>query len=427
MELRKILFYGQGNARDHVNHYEMSKTQGIEVYSIIQKHNALMEKSKNVYVIKEIDEAIKFACKYKPDLVIISNRADLSKGVTEKFEENGFKVFGIHKETARLEICKEYAKQFMIRNNILTPYYFVSTNINEAIQYIEENWNKTNNGFVLKVDQFSKNSFERTAVPSSLEDAKECAYRMYNTIPNAKILIEEKIQGYELSLHILINNGKYVILPRVQDYKKKYSNNEGPMTAGTASVSDTTEYSEELLLKIKKNIIEPTINGFIKENIEYNYILYIGLMIDGYGEPYVLEYNTRSGNPEWLAILGNLDKNLYDIFKAFYKDIESIQEFWKKDSISIAIGGFSSGYPETERNNYFETIKGLEDLSEGTEVFGEHIVSRENMLYPSGGRVFILRRTGNNFNKIKEEIISDFYKIEMNGLYFRPDIKQIDN
>lgn len=250
---------------------------------------------------------------------------------------------------------------------------------------------------------------------------------MYNTIPNAKLIIEEKIEGYELSLHVLINNGRYTILPMVQDHKKKYPNDDGPMTAGTVSVADTKEYPSELLEKIKKDIIEPTISGFLKENIEYNYILYIGLMITKEGQPYVLEYNTRTGNPEWLALMGVLDKTLYEVFETFYDNIEDISGFWKKDEISIAMGGFSSGYPETERKEFFETIDNIEDIDKSTIIFGEHIVSKNEKLYPSGGRVFILRRSGKNFEEIKKHIIEDFYKIRMNGLYFRPDIKGIIN
>ena len=114
-------------------------------------------------------------------------------------------------------------------------------------------------------------------------------------------------------MHVLINNDKYSVLPMVQDHKKKYPNDEGPMTAGTVSVAEGKPCPDDLMKKLRKDIIEPTIKGFIKEKIEYNYILYIGVMVTETGVPYVLEYNTRTGNPEWLALTGLLEKNLIDL------------------------------------------------------------------------------------------------------------------
>ena len=145
-----------------------------------------MEKYDNVYYIKSIHEAIEFAKKYNPDLVIISNRKDLSNGVTERFREEGFETFGITKEVAKLETVKEYAKEFMVRNNINTPEYYVTDDENDAVKYIQENWSNTQYGYVFKVDQFSKNSFERTAVPDNLEDAIQDIQRLFNSPASAR-------------------------------------------------------------------------------------------------------------------------------------------------------------------------------------------------------------------------------------------------
>lgn len=425
-KFNRIILYGLGNGRDHANHIALAKCRNIEFCSLITNRNALMEKYDNVYYIKSINEAIEFANKYKPDLVIISNRKDLSNGVTEKFRKAGFETFGITKEVAKLETVKEYAKKFMVRNNINTPDYYVTADENEAIKYIKENWNKTQYGYVFKVDQFSKNSFERTAVPENLENAIQDIHRLFNSTPNAKLIIEEKIVGYELSLHVMINNGKYAILPLVQDYKKKYPRNEGPMTAGTASVAESKTIPTELLNKLKKEIIEPTIKGFKNEDIEYNYILYIGVMISDTGKPYILEYNTRTGNPEWLSILGLLNRPFIDFIESFYNDVEEIKNFWKKDYCSITMYGFSAGYPEVERKYFNENIMNLEKIRKDTDIIGEHIEKRNNDIIPSGGRVFALRRTGKDFDKVKKELIEDFYTIKMNGLYFREDIETID-
>lgn len=425
VKYKKILLYGQGNGRDHINHIELMKSKGIEVISLIKNENALMEQYENVKKIKDLKEAVIFAKEYKPDLVMISNRADLAEGATEVFQKAGFKVFGISKKAAHLETCKEYAKEFMKRNNISTPNYYITSNEEEAIKYVSNNWNKTKYGYVFKVDQFSKNSFARTAVPNNLEEAIEDIHRLFSLTQNCRLIIEEKIKGYELSVHVFINKDKYSILPMVQDYKKKYPNDEGPMTAGTVSVAEGESYPTNIEKQLKKDIIEPTIKGMKKENIEYDYILYIGVMVTDDGKLYVLEYNTRTGNPEWLALLGLLNKPFIEVINLFYEDVEKINSCWKKKEISIAMYGFSAGYPEVERSNFNEPILFLDKVKKTTDVIGEHIVSKNNILYPSGGRVFALRRVGKDFEKVKNDIIKDFYKIKMNGLYFRYDIKQI--
>lgn len=425
VKYKKILLYGQGNGRDHINHIELMKSKGIEVISLIKNENALMEQYENVKKIKDLKEAVIFAKEYKPDLVMISNRVDLAEGATEVFQKAEFKVFGISKKAAHLETCKEYAKEFMKRNNISTPNYYITSNEEEAIKYVSNNWNKTKYGYVFKVDQFSKNSFARTAVPNNLEEAIEDIHRLFSLTQNCRLIIEEKIKGYELSVHVFINKDKYSILPMVQDYKKKYPNDEGPMTAGTVSVAEGKSYPTNIEKQLKKDVIEPTIKGMKKENIEYDYILYIGVMVTDDGKLYVLEYNTRTGNPEWLALLGLLNKPFIEVINLFYEDVEKINSCWKKKEISIAMYGFSAGYPEVERSNFNEPILFLDKVKKTTDVIGEHIVSKNNILYPSGGRVFALRRVGKDFEKVKNDIIKDFYKIKMNGLYFRYDIKQI--
>lgn len=425
VKYKKILLYGQGNGRDHINHIELMKSKGIEVISLIKNENALMEQYENVKKIKDLKEAVIFAKEYKPDLVMISNRADLAEGATEVFQKAGFKVFGISKKAAHLETCKEYAKEFMKRNNISTPNYYITSNEEEAIKYVSNNWNKTKYGYVFKVDQFSKNSFARTAVPNNLEEAIEDIHRLFSLTQKCRLIIEEKIKGYELSVHVFINKDKYSILPMVQDYKKKYPNDEGPMTAGTVSVAEGKSYPTNIEKQLKKDVIEPTIKGMKNENIEYDYILYIGVMVTDDGKLYVLEYNTRTGNPEWLALLGLLNKPFIEVINLFYEDVEKINSCWKKKEISIAMYGFSAGYPEVERSSFNEPILFLDKVKKTTDIIGEHIVSKNNILYPSGGRVFALRRVGKDFEKVKNDIIKDFYKIKMNGLYFRYDIKQI--
>jgi phosphoribosylamine--glycine ligase len=423
--MKKILFYGLGNARDHANHYYSLNSDKIEYCSIIQNNNSLMEEYDNVYVIQSLNEAIKFAKIYSPDLVVISNRNDLKNGVYDSFKDEGFNVFGIDSIAAKLENNKSFAKKLMKKHKIPSPRYFCTRKLEEARSFLNKNWNKTKHGYVLKVSENAKKSFDRTSVPINLDEAlKECE-RLFASTNNVELIIEERIIGYEISLHIIIKDGEYVLLPIVQDYKKKNENDVGAMTAGMGCVASTDSEYTQLLKMLEKETVIPTINMIKKEKILYNYILYIGVIISEDGKPFVLEYNTRSGNPEWLAILGLMKCPLTCMFDLYYTDFKRINHIWKENNNSVVIYGINSGYPEEEKTVYSNCIDGLDKINKNVKIFGEHIVNRSKKLYPSGGRVFALSYTNSSFDKAKQEIIKNFKLINMENLYFRKDIMSI--
>lgn len=424
--MNKVLFYGLGNARDHANHHYSKGIDNTQFFSIIQNNNALMENYDNVYVIKSLNEAINFAKNYNPDLVVISNRKDLNNGVYEEFKRYGFNVFGINKKAAKLESDKIYAKRLMSKYNVPTPNYFYTTSLEKATDFLYKNWNKSKYGYVLKVCKNAKKSFDRTSVPRNLDDAIEETKRLFNTLDNVELLIEECIVGYEISLHILIKDGKYSILPIVQDYKRKYKNNTGPMTAGTSSVASTQIKYDYILKKMEKEVIKPTMNLIEKERIEYNYILYIGVIIDKNNNAFVLEYNTRSGNPEWLAILGLLNCSLISMYDNYYNNFDNLNKMWKREENSVVIYGMLSEYPEFESSIHNEKILGFDKLDETMKLFGENIVRLNNNYYSSGGRVFALGKVSNRFEEAKKDIINSFSLIDMENLYFRDDIVKIE-
>lgn len=423
--MKRILFYGLGNARDHANHYYSKNMDNVDYCSIIQNNNSLMEEYNNVHVIKSLDDAITLANEYSPDLVVVSNRNDLKNGAYERFESEGFNVFGIDTTTAELENNKIYAKNLMKKYEIPTPRCYCTKKLEEAHSFLIENWNKSNHGYVLKVSKNAKKSFERTSVPNNLDDAlKECE-RLFMSTNNVELIIEEYIIGYEISLHIMIKNGEYVLLPIVQDYKRKNENDTGAMTAGMGCVASTDSEYESLLKLLEKKVVKPTINMIIKEKIKYNYILYIGVIIDKNGNPFVLEYNTRSGNPEWLSILGLLKCPLTTMLDLYYTDFNKINNIWKNNTNSVVTYGINSDYPEIERARYLNNINGLNKINADVILFGEHLIKRNKKYYPSGGRVFALCSINKDFNIAKQKIIKNFELINMKNLYFRKDIMSI--
>jgi len=166
------------------------------------------------------------------------------------------------------------------------------------------------------------------------------------------------------------------------------------------------------------------VSTFDAERIKYQSILYIGVMVTEDGTPYVLEYNTRSGNPEWLAILGLLNGKLYDVYNNFFNnEIEKISQYWDQDKISVALYGLSAGYPETIRSNFSEEILGLDDVKADVDIFAESLTKKNDKYFPNGGRVLALRKVGNDFDNIMQDLVEGYNSIKMNGLFFRNDVQ----
>ena len=306
----------------------------------------------------------------------------------------------------------------MRRHNIPTPDYHVVHNLETAEFYLSKNWNKTKCGYVVKTDLSLSNSYDCTEIPETLDEALVSVRRLYKQSDGCKLILEERISGYELSLHILVDGENYYVMPPVQDYKKLLPNNEGPMTHGVAAVAMSMCYPQTLYKNLCSQVIEPTLQGLLRDGFNYHSVLYIGLMIDK-DQPQVLEYNVRAGNPEWISLMGLLNTSLINLI-----DDWDGQDIWKDECFSVTSYALTAGYPQTIRSQYDEQISYINHVNT-VNIFGESIVSRDGKLYPSGGRVFALQQIGSNFDIIKQDIIGAYNTIRMNGLYYRDDIYPI--
>lgn len=423
MRPRKILLYGSGNAREHATFHALSHDQpDVEVRALILKENALMQREGGVAIVNGLQTALAFADEYDPDEVFVLSPTELIEGAADAFRYKGYKVFGASRAMAHLEYSKIFAKDFMRRHRIPTPGYFVAESVTAAEQYISQNWDKSDNGYVIKTDLFSMNAYDRTDTPANLEDALTSICRLEKSSPHTKFILEEKISGYELSLHLLVDGERYYTLPPVKDYKKPFPGGEGPMTHGVASVAAAVPYPHDLFKRVREEIIEPTLRGLREEGIDYRHILYVGLMISG-GQPQVLEYNVRSGSPEWLSLLGLLATPLPNLLDGFERDTLS-GRLWKEGCSCVTSFGLAAGYPETARTRYRETIRGLDGVAAGT-AFGESVVVRNGVYFPSGGRVFAVRRTGEDFAEICRGVVAVFDAVAMNGLYYLDELSPL--
>lgn len=424
----KYLLYGSGNAREHAtfNSLIADLDSSSSVNFAMTGENALLERNKAVVRVKNLAGAVKLAHEMKPDLVVILSPLELMAGSHDAFQLEGFRVFGVSSRASMLEADKVFAKQFMLKHGIPTPSAFICSEFSLAKRYLEENW-KGDRRFVIKTSRFSMDAYDRTAVPVDLGDAIQELSRIMSTLgqhADNRVLLEERLTGWELSLHLLVDESGAIFLPPVKDYKRLFDGDSGPMTHGMAALAKPNAVSQILMDRVNRRIVEPTLEALQKERIPYRHVLYIGLMIVE-DAPFVLEYNTRSGSPEWLAVLGTLKSPLAPLLDAVADgNLNRLHAEWMDDSVCLASFGVTYGYPWNRCDEHKEVIDGLDYLPEGVSAFGENIARRNGRYVAKRGRAFALQCTRHSLAEVRSTVEEAFRGIRMRGLYYRTDIDE---
>ncbi len=355
------------------------------------------------------------------DLVVVGPEEPLVKGITDFIKSNPLlkkvKVVGPSAIGAQLEGSKDFAKQFMLRNNIPTAGYFTAQkeNLSEALHYLS----KLNAPYVLKADGLAAG--KGVLILQSLEEAKNELDQMLSGKFGAagnKVVIEEFLSGIELSVFVLTDGTDYVILPEAKDYKRIGVGDTGLNTGGMGAVSPVPFADKLFLNKIEERIIKPTIAGINKERIDYCGFIFFGL-IKVNNEPYVIEYNVRMGDPETEAVLPRIKNDFLEIlYKTATKDLKSSKMETIADTC-VGVVMASGGYPgEFEKGL---TIENLEQINKafvfhaGTKKQNEHIMT-------NGGRVLVISALGKDIKEASDKSFAAAEKINYTGKYFRNDI-----
>jgi len=352
------------------------------------------------------------------DMVIVGPELPLSLGIVDLFEKNNIKVFGPNKECAMLESSKKFSKKFMIDHNIPTARFKIFYNADKAKEFIN-----TLSKFVIKVDGLAGG--KGVFVCEDIEEGIEVIDRIFvdrefGSAGDA-IIIEEFLDGIELSF-MAFTDGKTVLpMTSSQDHKRIGNRDAGPNTGGMGSYSPVPLVTKELENKILQEIMIPTINGIYKETgTKYKGILYAGLMIVN-GEPKVLEFNVRFGDPEAQVILTRLETDLIEIMTACIDgNLNEINLEWSNKS-SVCVIVTSDGYPY-EYDTGFE-IKGLNGIiNEDIEIFHSGTDIKGMKLITSGGRVLGINSVGNSLSEAITNAYMAISHIDFEGIYYRDDI-----
>lgn len=351
------------------------------------------------------------------EIIIPGSELYLEKGIKDYFSGKDIKVFGPSKTAAKLESSKIFAKNFMHRYNVASPGYksfSASDNFEEVLDYLQTlNWEA-----VIKYDGLAAG--KGVFVVSGKEEcinALEAVKKNFGV--NAEFLIEEKLNGTELSI-IGVTDGEYIrFFSPSQDHKRLLDNDEGPNTGGMGAYTPVKFCTEELLKRIENKIISPTIKGLKSEGFDYKGFIYFGIMISD-NEPYLLEYNVRLGDPETEVLLPALRTSLQDIITSTFSGTLSEIQIQFNPGYFICLVLASKGYP-TNPEKGFE-IKGLDKISKDIEVFHAGTEKKEGKYFTAGGRVLMLTAGASDFNEALTKIYNAVSAIEFNGMHFRKDI-----
>jgi len=354
----------------------------------------------------------------KIDLVIIGPEIPLANGLADFLRKKDFKVFGPNKDGAKLEFSKSWAKEFMQEANIPTANFWKVNSLEEAKKII----NLSSIPLVVKADGLA--SGKGVFIPHSTDECFKAAETIFNgKFGNSGnvVVLEEKIQGPEVSVFALCDGERFILLPTAQDHKRLNEKDKGPNTGGMGAYSPAPLLTDDYLDRIIKEIIEPTINELNKRNIDYRGVIYFGLLITESG-PKVIEYNCRFGDPECQTIMPLVNKDFVFILeKCSMGNLTGNEKINSSNKVSGCVIATSKGYPHEYKIGF--PIKIGEIESNDCQIFDSGTSFNENgELVTDGGRVLSIVCQDKDFDAVFEKAYKNLKEINFEGIYFRNDI-----
>ncbi|GAB1264495.1 phosphoribosylamine--glycine ligase [Aurantivibrio infirmus] len=417
----KILIVGSGG-REHALAWKCAQSERVEnVYVAPGNAGTDLEKNIENVTIDVMDFAnlAKFAKKEKIDLTIIGPEAPLVAGIVDYFQEQGLRCFGPSKAAAQLEGSKAFTKDFLARHNIPTADYQSFTEIEPALQYIDEKGAP----IVIKADGLAAG--KGVIVAETVADAKDAVEDMLsgNSFGEAgcRVVIEEFLEGEEASFIVVADGDHFLPMATSQDHKRVGNGDTGLNTGGMGAYSPAPVVNDEVYDRVMNEVIVPTIKGMAKEGNSFTGFLYAGLMISADGAPKVIEYNCRLGDPETQPILMRLKSDLVEIFEAAIdKYLDEMQSNWDPRpavGVVLAAGGYPASYKKGDVIIGLpkKEISGEKVFHAGTQNDGDNIVT-------NGGRVLCVTALGNSVTEAQQRAYKLANQISWQGYFKRDDI-----
>ena len=417
-----VLILGSGG-REHAFAWKISQSSLCKKLLIAPGNAGTAQIGTNIEIGVNDFEKIKELCISEDiEMLVVGPEDPLVHGIYDFFKEDeslqNITVIGPSKKGAQLEGSKEFSKEFMIKNNIPTAAYqsFTKDTLDEGYQFLET----LSPPYVLKADGLAAG--KGVLIPETLKEAKQSLKEMLADAKfgdaSSKVVIEEHLKGIELSVFVLTDGVSYKILPSAKDYKRIGEGDKGLNTGGMGAISPVPFADRFFIEKVEREIIKPTIKGLVEEEIDYKGFIFIGLMVDN-GNPKVIEYNVRMGDPETEVVIPRIKSDLLNLFRGIGNGSFSEIDFNISEEVAATVMLVSGGYPESYKKG--KEMTGFENV-DGSLLFHAGTKNDEEKIVTNGGRVLAVTSFGKDIDEAVNKSFDNAKKINFNGKYYRKDI-----